>query len=62
MVATLASMDLYKQLTVVFLGYAPHWDIIGTMPVETPFYQCVSLSHLNDPLSRYMPIKNDVVI
>jgi hypothetical protein len=31
------------------------------MPVEIPLYQRVSLSHTNDPLSRYMFIWKDVV-
>jgi hypothetical protein len=61
MVATLASMDLYEQLAVVFPGYARHLDAVGATPVEIPFYQCVSLGHMNDPLSGYMFIRKDVV-
>jgi hypothetical protein len=32
------------------------------MPVEIPFYQHVSLSHMNDPFTGYMFIRNDVVL
>jgi hypothetical protein len=31
------------------------------MPVEIPLYQHVSLSHMNDPLSGHMFIRNDDV-
>jgi hypothetical protein len=31
------------------------------MLVEIPFYQRVSLSHTNDPLSGYMLIRKDIV-
>jgi hypothetical protein len=61
LVATLTSMDLCEQLVAVFLGYAPHLEVISTTPVEIPFYQCVSLSHTNDPFSRYMFIRKDIV-
>jgi hypothetical protein len=61
MVTALASIDLCEQLVAVFLGYALHQDIVDATPVEIPFYQCISLSHPNDLLSRYMLISKDVV-
>jgi hypothetical protein len=61
MVATLASMDLYKQLTALFSVCAPQYDAIGATPIEIPFYQHVSLSHTNNPFSGCIFIKKDVV-
>jgi hypothetical protein len=61
MVIALTSIDLYEQLIAVFSGYALHQDAVGATPVEIPFYQCISLSHPNDPLSGYMLISKDVV-
>jgi hypothetical protein len=61
MVAALSSMDLYEQLTTIFPGYAPQYDAIGATPIEIPFYQCVSLSHMSDPFNGYMLIRKDVV-
>jgi hypothetical protein len=54
-------MDLCEQLIAVFLGYAPHLYAIGATPVETTFYQCLLLSHMNDLFNVYMFIRKDVV-
>jgi hypothetical protein len=45
-VPTLASVNLCKELTTLFLVYAPDLDTIGATPVEIPFYQRVSLSQM----------------
>jgi hypothetical protein len=54
-------MDLYKQVTALFLGDAPHEDAIGATAVEIPFYHCISLSQSHYTLCGYMVFRKDVV-
>jgi hypothetical protein len=60
MVTTLTTMDLCEQLTALLPGYAMHYDAVGATPVEIPYYQRVSLSHVNNPISECTIIREDV--
>jgi hypothetical protein len=61
MILTLTSMNLYEQITALLLGNALHYDTIGTMPVEIPFYQRVFFSQMSNPISGSHVIGKDVV-
>ena len=62
MTSTLASMDLREQLAALFLGNAPHEDIVGTTAVEIPFYNRVAFSQSDYTLSGHIIIREDVVL
>jgi hypothetical protein len=61
MVSALASMVFCEQIAALLLGNTLHYDTIRTMPVEIPFYQCVSLSQTGNPISENHVIGKDVV-
>ena len=61
MTSTLASRDLREQLAALFLGNAPHEDIIGATAVEIPFYHRVAFSQPDYALSGHIVIREDVI-
>jgi hypothetical protein len=61
MVPALTSINLCEQIIAHLLENAPHYDTIGATPVEIPFYQCVSFSQTDNPISRSHVIRKDVV-
>src|SRR6185436_15944101 len=61
MTSTLASMDLREQLAALFLGNAPHEDIIGATAVEIPFYHRVAFSQSYYAFSGHIVIRKDIV-
>ena len=61
MTSALASMDLREQLAALFLGNAPHEDIIGATAVEIPVYHRVAFSQSYYALSGHIVIGKDIV-
>jgi hypothetical protein len=62
MTSALTFTDLREQLATLFLGNAPHENVIGTTMVEIPHHHCVAFSQLHYALSGYMVLKKDVVL
>jgi hypothetical protein len=60
MTSALTSMDLHEQLMALFLGDAPHKNVVGTTAVEILFYHHVSFSQPHYALYRHMIFKKDI--
>jgi hypothetical protein len=55
-------MDLREQLTTLFLGDAPHENVVGATAVEIPFYHRVSLSQPHYAFSGHMIFRKDIFL